>query len=263
MLSIWRGVCRLLREQYDQTVRPFLLLGTRAEDVAADGEYRSLLRFTGLAPSALHRIRVEQEPLPAIRLEDYSGIFLGGSPFNSSDPEESKSPVQRRVEQELGALLDEVVEADFPFLGACYGVGTLGRHQGAVIGRTYAEPIGAVEIKVTSDGVSDPVLAGLPSRFQAFVGHKEACTTLPRSAVLLASSSTCPVQMFRVKQNLYATQFHPELDVEALVERIRIYRHAGYFEPDQADEVIARAKSVAVSWPAQILRNFVERYARS
>ena len=30
-------------------------------------------------------------------------------------------------------LLDRVVEADFPFFGACYGVGTLACHQGAVV----------------------------------------------------------------------------------------------------------------------------------
>ncbi|MFP5315475.1 MAG: glutamine amidotransferase-related protein, partial [Actinomycetes bacterium] len=169
---------------------PFLLLGTRAEDAAAEGEYRSFLRFTGLAPSDLHRIRVEQEPLPQLRLEDYSGIFLGGSPFNSSDAEVTKSPTQHRVERELRQLLDRVVAADFPFLGACYGVGTLGRHQGAVIDRTFAEPIGPVEITVNDDGAADPLLAGLPLRFDAFVGHKEACSTLPAGAVLLASSAS-------------------------------------------------------------------------
>lgn len=241
---------------------PFLLLGTRAEDTAAEGEYRSFLRFTGLTPSNLHRIRVEQEPLPDLRLEEYSGIFLGGSPFNSSDPEDAKSPTQHRVERELGELLDRVVDADFPFMGACYGVGTLGRHQGAVIDRTFAEPIGPIEIAVNDDGASDPLLAGLPPRFDAFVGHKEACATLPAGAVLLASSASCPVQMFRVKKNLYATQFHPELDVEGLVQRIRIYRHAGYFPPDQAETVIQRAKGSSVTWPPQILTNFVRRYAR-
>lgn len=241
---------------------PFLLLGTRAEDAAAEGEYRSFLRFTGLAPSDLRRIRVEQEPLPELCLEDYSGIFLGGSPFNSSDPEDAKSATQHRVERELRELLDRLVEADFPFLGACYGVGTLGRHQGAVIDRSFAEPIGPVRITVNDDGAADPLLVGLPPRFDAFVGHKEACSTLPSGAVLLASSPTCPVQMFRVKQNLYATQFHPELDVEGLIERIHIYRYAGYFPPDQAETVIEHARNSSVMWPPRILANFVRRYGR-
>ncbi|WP_026549268.1 glutamine amidotransferase [Arthrobacter sp. Br18] len=243
-------------------MKPFLLLATRAEDAAADGEYSSFLRFGGLEPHELHRVRVEAGPLPGIDLARYSGIFLGGSPFNSSDPETEKSTNQRRVEGELNDLLHRVVAADFPFFGACYGVGTLGRHQGAVIDRTYSEPIGAIEISLTHDGAADPLLAGLPPQFDAFVGHKEACTTLPAGAVLLASSGTCPVQMFRVKQNLYATQFHPELDADALVGRIDIYRNAGYFPPEQADAYMERARASRVGEPSRILRSFVERYAR-
>jgi GMP synthase (glutamine-hydrolysing) len=243
-------------------VKPFLLLATRAEDFAADAEYRSFLRFGGLAEGELRRIRLESGPMPELDLADYSGIFLGGSPFNSSDPEESKSAVQVRVEHELGALLDRVVPQDFPFLGACYGVGTLGRHQGAVVDTTYAEPIGSVEITLTDGGAADPLLAGLPPSFAAYVGHKEACAALPSSAVLLASSPTCPVQMFRVGQNVYATQFHPELDVEALVGRISTYRHAGYFPPEQADEYMERARATVVDQPEAILRAFVSRYAR-
>lgn len=243
-------------------MKPFLLLGTRAENYAADAEYRSFLRLGGLAEGELRRIRLEAEPLPELDLADYSGIFLGGSPFNSSDPQESKSGVQVRVEQELGRLLDRVVAEDHPFLGACYGVGTLGRHQGAVIDSTYAESVGTVEVTLTADGAADPLLAGLPSSFAAYVGHKEACTTVPASAVLLASSATCPVQMFRVGRNVYATQFHPELDVEALVGRIDTYRHAGYFPPEEADEYMARARATVVDQPELILRAFVTRYAR-
>jgi GMP synthase (glutamine-hydrolysing) len=39
-------------------VRPFLLLSSRAEDVAADGEYEAFLRVTGLPPESLHRVRM-------------------------------------------------------------------------------------------------------------------------------------------------------------------------------------------------------------
>ena len=59
-------------------------------------------------------------------------MILGGSPFTASDPGEEKGPVQRRVEEEIGVLLRRIVEADFPFLGACYGVGLLGGQMGAV-----------------------------------------------------------------------------------------------------------------------------------
>ena len=241
-------------------MRPFLLLSSRAEDVAADGEYDAFLRFTGLPPERLHRIRMEAGPLPPLRLDDYAGVFVGGSPFNSSDPPETKSDVQRRVEREMAALLDDVVARDFPFFGACYGIGTLGVHEGGTVDRTYAEPIGAIRVQLTDAGRADPVLAGLSPEFDAFVGHKEACRDLPSSAVLLATSAACPVQMFRVKANVYATQFHPELDVPGLVTRIHVYQHFGYFPPEERDQLIERVSTAVISEPGRTLANFVARY---
>jgi len=243
-------------------VKPFLLLASRAEDAAADGEHAAVLRFGGLTEHELRRVRMEAGPLPELDLDDYSGIIVGGSPFTSSDPEQMKSAAQRRVERELVPLLDEVVDRDFPFLGACYGVGTLGAHQGAVIDQTYAEPISAVRVELTEAGRADPLLDGIPDAFDAFVGHKEACHVLPPTATLLASSPACPVQMFRVRRNLYATQFHPELDVDGIVVRIRAYAEYGYFPPAELDEVIARVRAADVSVPPRILEAFVRRYSR-
>lgn len=242
-------------------MRPFLLLATRAEDEAADDEYAAMLRATGLDEPQLHRIRLEAEPLAPLDLDRYAGVILGGGPFDSSDPEDTKSATQRRVEAELRGLLDQLVVRDLPFLGACYGVGTLGVHQGGTVDGTYGEPVGAVPITLTAEGVADPLLAGMPTRFDAFVGHKEACRDLPPSAVLLASSPTCPVQMFRVRSNLYATQFHPELDVRGILTRVRIYQHAGYFPPETLQEIIAGVSGAVVTQPPRILANFVARYA--
>lgn len=243
-------------------MKPFLLLASRADDDAADGEYAAFLRCGGLDEHELVRVRMEAGPLPVIDLDDYSGVVVGGSPFTASDPQESKSAVQLRVEREIGGLLDELVARDFPYLGACYGVGTLGVHEGAVVDTTYGEGIGAVPVTLTEEGRADPLLAGLPETFEAYVGHKEACRELPAHAVLLASSPTCPVQMFRVRTNLYATQFHPELDLDTLVERIVIYQDSGYFPPGGSATVIEQVRASTVTHPARVMRNFVERYAR-
>lgn len=245
-----------------RAVRPFLLLASRAEDVAADGEHQAVLRFTGLREDRLHRVRMEAGPLPAVDLDAYSGVIVGGSPFDSAKPDDEKSAVQRRVERELAPLLDEIVDRDFPFLGACYGVGTLGLHEGAVVDTTFAEPIAPVTIRLTPEGRADPLLADLPDAFEAYAGHKEAVRELPPHAVLLASSDTCPVQMFRVKENLYATQFHPELDLEGIVTRIGVYQDYGYFPPETAGEVEASVRRGDVRHPRRILEAFVRRYAR-
>jgi GMP synthase (glutamine-hydrolysing) len=243
-------------------VKPFLLLAIRAEDAAADNEYDSFLSLGGLEEGELRRVRLEQHALGDVDLGDWSGIMVGGGPFNYTDPEDLKTPVQRRVETDLHVLLDSVVKADFPFLGACFGIGALGRHQGAVLDRRFSEPVGPVEITLTPQGRRDPLLGPLPPAFEAFTGHKEAISQLPGHAVLLASSAGCPVQAFRVGANVYATQFHPELDVAGLCTRIDVYKHAGYFEPDQADEIKAQAIRSHITWPPAILRGFVARYGR-
>jgi GMP synthase (glutamine-hydrolysing) len=241
-------------------VQPFLLLATRPEDAAADNEYESFLALSGLAERDLRRMRLERRALGAIDLRDWSGIMLGGGPFNYTEAPELKTPVQRRIEADLHRLLDQVVAADFPFLGACYGIGALGTHQGATVDRRYAEPVGCVTIELAPDGRADPLLRGLPRRFDAFAGHKEAVSALPGHAVLLAASAGCPVQMFRIGTNVYATQFHPELDIDGLCTRIDVYKHAGYFEPDQAEELKAAVRRCVVTHPQAILRNFIDRY---
>jgi GMP synthase (glutamine-hydrolysing) len=167
------------------------------------------------------------------------------------------------VEAELAALLDDVVAKDFPMLGACYGIGTIGTHQGADIDREHGEPIGPIEISLTDAGRDDPLFGVLSPSFQAFVGHKEAVRRLPSHAVHLATSPACPVQAFRVGSNVYATQFHPELDVAGLSLRIEAYRYAGYFEPEQMDALLATARSGVVIEPPRLLQRFVELYARS
>jgi len=242
-------------------MKPFLLLATRAEDTAADEEYEAYLRCGGLDRGQLCRVRLEAGPLPAVDLERYSGIILGGSPFTASDPPEGKSGVQLRVEAELMALVDRVVEADFPFFGACYGIGTLGRIRGGRVDGQFGEPISAVEVELADGAEADPLLADVPRRFKAFVGHKEACSVLPAGAVRLAGSAACPVQMFRVGSNVYATQFHPELDEAGLITRIAVYRNAGYFPPSEADDVVASIRGHDVHVPQRIMANFVRRYA--
>ncbi len=241
---------------------PFALLSIRAEREAVEDEHASFLRFSGLDSSGLRRIDLARGELPALALDDWSGIILGGGPWNASDPEEAKTESQRRAESWLAGLLDDVVARDFPFLGACYGIGTLGIHQGGLVDRQWPEPVGPLEVTLTPQGAEDPVFAGLPETFAAYGGHKEGLSRLPEGAVRLATSPVCPVQAFRVGANVYATQFHPELDVDGVCTRIEVYKNAGYFDPGSAEELKAASRAVEVVHPMTVLAAFVERHRR-
>ncbi len=237
--------------------RPLCFLASRAEPVAADAEYASVLARTGLTAEELVRVRLEQGEHPG-PLTRYAGVILGGSPFTVSTPEADKSSIQHQVEATLAELLDEVVATGIPFLGLCYGIGVVGRWGGGVVDGAFAEDTDAVTINLTEDGLADPLLAGMPAQFQAYVGHKEACTELPRGAVVLATSSACPVQMYRFAPGAYVTQFHPEMDAEAVRLRIEVYAHAGYFPAEEVAEVIARTARADVTPAHRVLRAFAD-----
>ena len=179
--------------------RPFLLVQTRPEDDAAAAEVEAVQRLGGYPEGRLRVLRLDrvvQRPDVATHgldweaeLADVAAVILPGSPFTGSDPEETKSPVQRAVEAELGRMLDVVRRRDLPFLGCCYGVGTLGRHAGGVVDNAYGESAAPVEVTLTDEGAADPLLAGVPRTFAAYVGHKEAMSALPPGAVLLAEGA--------------------------------------------------------------------------
>ncbi len=246
----------------DPNAKPVLILQLRPEDEASDGEYHAFLEKGGLEEGQTHRIRLEAGPLPeGFSLDDYAAVIVGGGPGCVSDDPATRDPVEARAEAELLSLMPKIVERDMPFLGCCYGIGLLGHHLGARVSKErYFEPVTAVEGQVTADGQGDPLLAGLPERFNILVGHKEAVQELPEGAVHLMSSPTCPYQMIRAGKNVYATQFHPEADGAVFAERIRIYRNRGYFRPEEADRLTAECCAAEVTQPERILRRFVERY---
>lgn len=255
---IARGARLVTQPVHDN--KPFLIIQLRPEDETADNELDAILRYGGLLPAEVVRARVERTGLPDIVLDDYAAIIVGGSPFDVSTPEDDKPAMQKRIERGFMNLLERVVAADFPFLGACSGNSLLGAYCGASISRKYAEPVGGVDITLTDEGKKDPLLRRLPSTFRVLLGHKEACDEVPAGAVLLARSERCPVQMFRVKNNIYATQFHPEADPEGFKVRINIYKHHGYFPPETADDLIAAVANEDTPVPKAMLRRFVKRY---
>jgi GMP synthase (glutamine-hydrolysing) len=113
---------------------------------------------------------------------------------------------------------------------------------------------------LTAEGKQDPLLEGMPDRFRVFLGHKEACDSVPAGCVLLATNAACPVQMFRLGRNIYATQFHPEGDAEGFTLRINIYKNHGYFPPESAQELIEAVVNEETPEAKLILKRFVDRF---
>lgn len=240
-------------------MKRLLLLQLRPEDEVADNEYESVVA-AGVPAGRIRRVRMEQDGLPAVNLDDYAAVIVGGGPSNASNPPEKQPAYQREFEPKLYELLAEIVKRDMPYLGICYGLGALTVQQGGVVSKKYAEAVGGVEVSLTVPARTDDLFAGVESPFMAYVGHKEAVEVAPSNATILATSAACPVQMYRIGRNVYAAQFHPELDLDSLALRIRAYKHLGYFAPEEAENLIDEARRHDVGQANVILEQFVARY---
>lgn len=241
--------------------KPVLILQLRPEDETSNSEYACILKYAQLKADQAQRLRIETTGIPAdLNLQDYSAIIVGGSPFDISTPVDDKSDIQKKIEADFERLLQQVVNQDFPFLGACSGNGLLGKHLGTSISKRYGEAVDCTSLEITDEGKQDKLLKDFPERIDVLLGHKEAVDEVPAGSTLLMTGDHCPVQMFRVGENVYATQFHPEGDAEEFCLRIDIYRNHGYFQPGEADQLKANVRRAPTPYAQEILRRFAAIY---
>lgn len=242
------------------TTAPLLYLCVRPQQGAAAAEYESFRQATRLDPERLAQHDLVRDPLPADVFDRYSGFVVGGSPFNVSDPESTKTEVQRRLEADLERIAEAAAAARSSALFTCYGIGIVTRMLGAEVSRAFPEDTGPVAITTTAAATHDPLFGGLATRFTALSAHKEGSAAVPPGAELLATNEACPVQAYRVGDRLYATQFHPEPSARAFTERMAVYRDDGYFAAGDYDAIAGRVLAASVTEPARLLRAFAREF---
>lgn len=237
----------------------FLLIQSRPEKVVSDDEFRAICRFGNLEESQVERLQMNLDQ-PKINLDGYNGVIMGGGPANFAYDDEHKSSEQRNFEPWLFELLDQIISRNKPFLGLCLGFGALVTYAGGQMNFNVGEPVGAVQVDIAEDQINHWIFEGVLSSFSAFVGHKEGADAVPSSVKILASNDRC-IQMIQVGDHAFATQFHPELDPEGLALRIEAYKFAGYFDPEEAEQLISAARQSDVGEEATfVLKNFINQY---
>jgi GMP synthase (glutamine-hydrolysing) len=155
-------------------------------------------------------------------------LLLGGSGhYSAADvADDAGYPLPRVLwlERTLNALR-EIHALSKPTFASCWGFQAMSRAMGGTcIHDLPNAELGTIELTLTEAGRADPVFGGLPPRFAAHAGHEDHVVALPPDAVLLASSARVPEQAYRFDgKPIYCTQFHPELDRAASLERVVAY----------------------------------------
>jgi GMP synthase (glutamine-hydrolysing) len=235
-----------------------LYVCARPQRGAAEAEYESFRAAAGLSVDELDSLDLVHGVLPD--LDEYSAYLIGGSPFNTVDPESTKTDAQKHVEAGLARLATASAEGGPAVLFTCYGIGIATRTLGGEVSRAHREDTGPTAVTLVAEAETDPVFGSLATRFTALTGHKEGSSTPPPGAVLLAEGSSTAVQAYRYGDRLYATQFHPEASTKAFAERMAIYRDDGYFASEDYDVLARRVLTASVTEPMRIVRGFAKLF---
>ncbi|PWF26444.1 glutamine amidotransferase-related protein [Ancrocorticia populi] len=238
-------------------MKPFLLLVARPDSPIKADEVNSLLRYGALDDEKLVVVDLLQPLTNTPDFTQYSGVFISGSPYNYLTPLAQKSPEQVRVESQLLPLAKTLVDQDIPTLGLCYGLQILALAAGGTLTREFSEDMQPVRVSLTEAGRKDPVTGQLPETFIEYVAHAESVGEQPENMEVLASSTGCPVQLARIKSNIYGTQHHPEIDREGIAIRVKQYVGV-YFTEEEHPAVLESVQSVSTE--QRLITYFVQHY---
>mgnify|MGYP002777205389 CR=1 FL=1 len=184
----------------------------------------------GSSLGMLENQTIKQQQIPLKYLEPFRGetldeavtnyshiVVLGGA---VSAYQEADYPFLR----EEFKLLETAIAAGIPVLGICLGSQILAKILGAPVYRGAAgREIGWCEVQLTPAARRDRLFHTLPDRFRVFQSHQDTFD-IPAGCVRLAESSKYPNQGFCYQDNVWAMQFHLEIDHQVLSDCASVIR---------------------------------------
>jgi GMP synthase (glutamine-hydrolysing) len=198
----------------------YLLLQVRhLDDPMRRQEVHCFARTLGCAPERITAFDVLNDTPPRAELDRHDVVLLGGSGDYS-------------VATGQGVWLDRILDVmrqlydeGKPTFASCWGFQAMARATG---GRVIHDPqrgeLGTLPVRLTDAGLADPVFGPLGPTFLGQMGHEDRVERLPPGAVLLASTDVVAHQAYTFPgKPIYCTQFHPELDRCAMLERVEAY----------------------------------------
>ena len=167
-----------------------------------------IINGTGVSDIPISVLNVaENEVLPSV--DKVSGVIITGSHAMVTDRE--------LWMQALEVWLREVFDRNIPLLGICFGHQILAVAMG---GHSDYHPkgreIGTVSIRLTHEGKQDRLLGFLPDEFLAHATHAQTIIMLPANAVRLAENPFEINHAFRLGDNAWGVQFHPEFTADIM-----------------------------------------------
>ena len=151
-------------------------------------------------------------------LRRYDAVFLSGSPIsmNKETPETL----------EAAAFMRRVFESGVPSFGSCAGLQIAAVAAGGATKprEPRTEAAFARGIVATDAGRDHPLLRGRPLAWDAPAMHSDEVAELPASALILARTTTTPIQAAEIRHaggTFWGVQYHPELTLAEIAAALR------------------------------------------
>jgi GMP synthase (glutamine-hydrolysing) len=239
--------------------KPYLLLQSRDPgDPMRDHEVECFAMSLGVPRGGIEVFdMLAGTPSPATLRGARAALMGGSGDYSSLDPH----PWIGRM---VSYVRDEVLPSDVPTFASCFGLQVLTLALG---GRMMRDPprreIGSIALRTTDAAATDPLFSAIPREFVGQAGHTDRAVETPPGAVLLATSEKCPVNAFRVAgRPVWATQFHPELDPDAVAKRYMAYM-TKYPPPDlPAGVPLSEAPFLKRLQPSPHATRLLQRFAQ-
>ncbi|HEY4682577.1 MAG TPA: glutamine-hydrolyzing GMP synthase [Candidatus Acidoferrales bacterium] len=133
--------------------------------------------------------------LEEIRAFAPCGLVLSGGPGSVYDP---GAPVCDRG----------IFGLRLPILGICYGLQWLAHTLGGKVERAERREYGPAQLEICGSSL---LLAGLPKRLRIWASHGDHVASLPPGSRVVAATESAVAVMENPAQQIYAVQFHPEV----------------------------------------------------
>ncbi len=236
-------------------MKPFLLLQARDhDDPMAEHEWQSFARAMGVTRDDIHTWNLIEGTPDAATLDRHAAVLIGGSGQYSAGGD---APW---LTSAATMVREELVERGRPTFAVCFGLQLMGRALGeAVIHDPDNREVGTYEVRITPEAERCDLFGALPARFDAQQGHNDRILNTPAGTTKLAESDLADVQALVVERKpVWATQFHPELDVAG--NRLRyvsyIENYGGLVGSEAEDPVLSSLR------PSHHATNLLYRFAK-
>lgn len=230
-----------------------LLIQVRDNPVVLEEEYQSFLKYSGLNSDELIPINVFRRVPQISDLDGVAGVFIGGaSEANVLEPE---------IYDFMPALIEFIkvcIDKSVPTFASCFGfqaaVLALG---GEILDDRENYEMGTIQIQLTEAANSDILYQDSPNNFYAVSVHQQKAIELPKGCQLLAKTEVCIHSFKVIDKPFWSFQFHPEVDRQTLVDRLKIYEKKYTSGPSQYEDVIQKAQETLES--NLLVKKFVDR----